>query len=935
VSGGRLASSFACLLIVAAIAARPSAAAVSQEVPVPGGIASLARSLAIDPVPDRSRFIHEVTRILYDTPELPSAAVAAFVLSLRQPPHDRSRVGPRAAASDDVIPVPLTADVWSSAVFHRKVTPEALVSAIVADRQAAWLCHGLTMLDDETLEYFAAHPSLLTRIYERSAAFFAAFGGSIRIHDNRVVPAGDVDAVPLWEGAVDERVSRPERFVPALLEAADGRLAYLYRVVSDLDAARRAFVLGSWLPAPLRQERFRVLTTSGIGAIREWHARTLPFNRASYELEMTVVRLAVREDGRPLPPASRGLWGRVVGGGDTSADQPIDAAWLLERFLATDVRQRADRLDTLGFAQRVVGDRAIDNEELVFMLRSIPRHRALMLALERAGVRNPATYSAALRHASRLTAFDGRKGYVVQAQFQGALAIVARLMAVGSVDVPSGERLIEQLAALPLSNGYAGGVARWIRTSLHPLLPAASDFESALTAGVAGPLAGASRRVSWEGQLYRLDLAASERQRMERVREKQHAPRLDLPLQMAEAARQLIAEKASAEDLLDAAAQFEALAVDLPQRSREEEVDSVPAGVPPPSSPHDALRRASDELTRAAKNRDLRRGPKLAESIVELADDLLARNLLSFVYAMSLGDPDGTILLANDVSHRHDFGFGLKDPEMRGRVTWAIPRQEVSPGSAWHVSGSLLAMDVGLATLALRRVATDHVLEAPKLTNNARDTFATTVALMDANALHDDDRDAIAEATERGTARALAATGGPALDQIAAEIHLDAARRRALEWTIAHEPERIVSMYSTTELLVLGGADVAALDAWGMAVIPATGCLCSRLFPAGAWATLGGRPQLGLEAAVLPDLQLRIAVLLRELALPAALTKVILSGAMQDFIDESRPTDDADWLSLSRSARALTRERVEDYIAAATAVGPLMPEPTRSPQPER
>ena len=66
--------------------------------------------------------------------------------------------------------------------------------------------------------------------------------------------------------------------------------------------------------------------------------------------------------------------------------------------------------------------------------------------------------------------------------------------------------------------------------------------------------------------------------------------------------------------------------------------------------------------------------------------------------------------------------------------------------------------------------------------------------------------------------------------------------------------------------------------------------------------------------------------MLKELRLPAAIAKVVLAGAMQDFIDEARPSDDADWLTLARTARAFTRERIEDYIAAATAGGPLMPD---------
>jgi hypothetical protein len=138
-------------------------------------------------------------------------------------------------------------------------------------------------------------------------------------------------------------------------------------------------------------------------------------------------------------------------------------------------------------------------------------------------------------------------------------------------------------------------------------------------------------------------------------------------------------------------------------------------------------------------------------------------------------------------------------------------------------------------------------------------------------------------------------------------------------------------MLSLTELLTLGGAHAAELHTWGMAVTTVNGCFCSRMMPPGVWASLSGRPQLGLAAAILPDVNFRVAILLKELDLPAALAKIVLSAAMQDFIDEVRPTDDGDWLSLSRAARVITRERVEDYVAAATATGPLMPDVARSP----
>jgi hypothetical protein len=73
--------------------------------------------------------------------------------------------------------------------------------------------------------------------------------------------------------------------------------------------------------------------------------------------------------------------------------------------------------------------------------------------------------------------------------------------------------------------------------------------------------------------------------------------------------------------------------------------------------------------------------------------------------------------------------------------------------------------------------------------------------------------------------------------------------------------------------------------------------------------------------------------MLKEMRLPAAVAKVVLSGAVQDFIDDARPTDDSDWVSLVRSARAATRDRIEDYIAGATAAGPFVPDSRRVPDP--
>src|SRR5262249_55526215 len=489
----------------------------------------------------------------------PSAA--AFLQAVRQPQRGRpTRLGP--TSTSDVVPVPLSANIWADAIFHKRIGKDELVGAIIADRQAALVCHGLTRLDDETLAFFGSHQGLLSRVYERSAPVFAAFASGIRVRDNRVAPPGDADAVALWEAVIGEKVTRADRFIQSLLEQGEGRLAFLYDTIAELDAPHRAFVLGSWLPQAMRQDRFKTLATTGLGGIREWQVKVMPFARASYDLAMTFARVAVNADGTPAAPAARGFWTRAFNGPEVADDARIDAAWLAETVVATDVRQRGERLDQVTFGQRGFGAVTdAERAEAVFVLRSMPRFRALLLSFERAGIRRPATYANAVRHAVRLAGLEGRRGFVAQAQLQGSLVLATRMAMVGTIDAPTAERLIEKLTAAQPDAGYAGTVAPWLRQDGHPPLPPWRDIEGAVVAGLAGRTPGAAApRVTWEGQQYRLDLPASEQIRLRRIREKQRAPAIDMPLQMAEAARLCTLETATVDDLQDAAPQISALA---------------------------------------------------------------------------------------------------------------------------------------------------------------------------------------------------------------------------------------------------------------------------------------------------------------------------------------------------------------------------------------
>jgi hypothetical protein len=955
-----------CLTIVAAFQLRPATAAVSEDVPLPGGTAALAQSLGIDPVPDRGRFMYEVTRLLYNTPEGRRPSADSALLAMRQVQARVARGIPQIDTRPaENVPVPLSVDFWSNSIFRRRMTPRELIPAIVADRSAALICLGLSQLDDATLDYLADHPSILERVYERSFTAFGAFSGRLQIENNRVIPPGGLrhaqgsadDAVVLWEAVVGEKVTRPDRFIAQLFELNEGRLSYLYDTIGQLDPPRRAFALGLWnANAQARLERFKALAAA-IQQFREAHLRTLPFGRASYDLSMTFTRLEVDANGVPRDPASRGLWSRVFGGPDLPDDaarqmrnaeeEPIDAAWLVDAIGTADVRLRAERLDQIAFGQRLFGSApAAEHGDVLVALRALARYRMLIWTLERMGVTSPALYAGAARHAARFGPIEGRRGYAVQAQFQGALALVARMTAVRTIDVKTAQKLVEQLIAVPLneSGEYAGALARWLRESLLVTIPRAETSELAVLAAMSGAASGdgnAARRVTWEGQSYRLDLGASERQRLQRVREKQEGAVLDVGIELGVAARALGNQKMSLDEAQTIVERLAVLAADIPRRVGHDVGDTTPPGVSAAPNASEVVKKAVEELTRDVRGKDLKRVARSAESLNGLADELLAQTLPSLAYAADVGDPEGAVLLADDVSRRHDFGFGAKDAEVRMRSAWAMPRPEVTPGVPWHVNGSLLGLDIALAPLALRRLNFERVLEAPKLTSNERDSFALSVSLMNPFHLRDADRDAMADAIGRGRRRvaglrtvnatgATATAADVAFDRVADDIGMEGWRRRAIRWMLTHEGDRVPTMFSATELLALGGGRPSDFNAWGMAMITAQGCACSRLTPPGSWPTLLGRPPLGLTASAVADMHLHIAIMLRDLRLPAAIAKVVLAGAVQDFIDEVKPTDDSDWLTLARTARTFTRDRIEDYVSAATAGGPLMPEQGRS-----
>ena len=315
---------------------------------------------------------------------------------------------------------------------------------------------------------------------------------------------------------------------------------------------------------------------------------------------------------------------------------------------------------------------------------------------------------------------------------------------------------------------------------------------------------------------------------------------------------------------------------------------------------------------------------RAADSIVALGDMVLGHAMLSLVYAVHLGDPEGPALLGANVALRHDFGFGRRDGEGRLRAAWAQPRQDFQPGVPWHVVGSLVGLDVALAPLALHRLTMDGLAAPPRLPSIEREAFAVNTALLDARRLSDSDRDQIVAAIARGRDRVNAAADPAEFEKLEAELGLDGWRVRTARWVLQNEPASIENQFSLAELLRLGNAG-RPFDAWGASGLLSFGCVCARFPEPHAWRILAGRMQLPMMAASTVEMNLEMAQRLAELRLPAALLPSVLATAMQDFMDQAEPADSNDLAALAEYPRRISTNLMADYIAAtATLDGPLV-----------
>ena len=830
------------------------------------------------------------------------------------------------------LPLPLPFESWSPDVVDSRMTPARLFNAIIRSRDASLLLYGVQTMTADTRAYVVKTPGMVQWLHSH-APMVAGFGAAFRVGvDGRALMPGGPEAEELWETLADEKLDRPDRFARALFGRDAGRLAYFADMLRTLDDAHARFALGLWISdRRLRQERFAALYQVFAEIDPQWSITEAPFKRPSYDASLLLSNLRLTDAGLLRPPTYRRLWERANSGIDLpdandhqmrepAEDGAADAAFMAGLLGGKYPHDRRVIIERIDAGQRIfveAGD--ADMQDVLIALRAYGRFPAAMLALERLGIHKPAIYVQAARRIAVLEAIDSGSVVPLLSQFQGSLAVLERLARTAAIPVSVLEQLATSLIAVSFDDErYRGGIAEWLRTRLIPALPpdaASRPVEARLLDALVDRFVSAS--FSWEGQDFVVDPERPRRD-LRAVRDKQKGNSLDNLLAVYEHARALTDPALTLDTLKSRAAMLRPDAAKLlPARPWPDAPDAAPVVTK-------VVDRLIKDLTGIRKAADVSKATRIVRPLVDALDYLLGETLVALAYAGSLGDTGRGPASAVDISHRHVFGLTSTVGDARRLVSWRRPTRGSAVAAGDAVTGSVMGIDLALSKTRLRRLAAEALAESPRLNGNDRETMTDTVALLNPRELNDAQGKQIAAAIQRGSIRvAQSVTDARALDALAIEAHVDATRRGLLDWTARHAASSVKDLFSLAELFRLGGGTPSAVDGWGTSHEALTGCLCVRFPKDAAWELTVGRLATGQVGARVAELNLRVASLLADMRVPATLFPAVMALATQDFIDSVPLVYQDDWTALVGRASTLSRERVEDYVSAVVASGPV------------
>jgi hypothetical protein len=927
------------------------------DVPLPGGVQSARTAINDSAAADRTHFLFDFIRRSYEQrtqarSALRDPAVQVLVTHLeRSSGSSKSPLSEKTAEQmnlgsnlvAETVPVPLPAQVWSDVVFGGRATTQNLLAEILRSRNTALFYYGLFSLDDETRAWLANEHRLIKDLVARYPASFTIAAPGLRVANNQVRPPGGELAAPAWEGLVGRRTNEPAEFVRALLARSEGRLAYFFGAMAHLSDTQLRFGLNlEGADTDRRVDAARRLYAIFARIAESWKVEERTFWRPTFDPAMLLADLSVDQSGKPVLPGTTPFWNTVLAEAEPNTPvtdeaarrlvegDPIDFASLCEQLFRANHLLYGRSHQLVLFASRVA-KRVTPHtvHDAIVAIRAVGKYPALIATLERAGVDDVAIFARAARRAAQLSQIgDDRRAARALGQLQGAMFVVTRAALRGGLLPGTVNDAVSSLVAVELSErgDYEGRVVQWLADfmnshqqrlserlspngstredpfsslDLHGLAPLELDVLRMM----AGHRAIELPVVQWEGTRYRVDFPSAELTRLVRLLGEDSRPYLTCARTLVETAKKLSLPALTREALQ----QHTTVLEELVQSARwEEDVRTA--------------------LQRAARNNDPRHASRVAANLRLLADDLLARGLTQFAYAAALGRPDRALISAGEAASRHD--FGLQEPRNTRLSAWSLPVASADRMRDWGVTGSVLGLDVTLAHLALVSVSSKPPLRSPTIPDADRRAFIDAVALIERAALTDADMSTIVTAIRKGRARVSSLRTDRDAVALADEIHLSQARRTLLSWMVTHEPERVPTFLAPIELFWLGmeGAPInGSLHAWGAPAGTRIGCLCLYLDASRPWELLAGRWGGALLASGFPDLNLRIAELLSELTMPAALLAPVLAAATLDFVNTANSRDPDDRRGLVEFVRGLRLEQVEQYLALLTTDGPLVP----------
>ena len=937
------------VLVVPASGQVPPPSSTLSEAPLPGGIRAALAAVGDRGTPDRAQFLSEFIRRMYDTPlglkgDTREPVLVALVSAMKP-----------SGGPAETIPLPLTIKIWTEVVFKKQATAETLVASIVQSRNAALLYNALLSLDDDSRAWIADQPSLISEIVARRAASFLTVAPALHVTAKAgvTVPGGSA-AEPVWAALVGHPPTDAREFVRALVSSSEGRLAFFFGTIGQLNTAQIRFALS--LDSTEVERRIDAGRRLYMVFERLWAGRALVqrvFVRPSYDPVLLVSELDPRGDGQIAIPGARGFWtsvfdetrqppaknGRPEPAAAMTWDEPPDFPWISEQVFKGDATQNRRHFMMVLFAARHAAGITRDSmRDAADAVRGASAYPILAATLERAGVSDIGVYAAAMRRAGTLTAIeDESRAYRGLAQYQGAVAMITRAALRGSIAPDVASKLIASLSAIPLSErgDYEGRLAGWLSAWLMPEGAAARKSTAGAAADgsaedlyetasgpmeehalrvLTGPPSLTPRLLDWEGTRYRVDFPRDDAIRITRAQGPAARPYLSSASVVLGIADVLVGGGLTRESMQQQAQAFSRiLRPEAPEPAEESAADT-------PVEYQDV----SAALQRAARVDDVTGAAKLAPALRIVADDLVARGLMEWAYAAAIGPRDGISISAREAASHHD--FGLRSSTGNRAAAWQVPTEGTDVNQRWRVRGSLLGLDVTLANFSLMRLSLKPP-PRPTLGEIDRRVFIETLALIEPLSLTDGDRDVIATAIRNGRGRVAALRATADVRLIADITNLSPQRQTLLSWTIAHDPARVAAFFSPSELfwLGIGDARVSSLDAWGVPAGPRTGCLCVRVLTHRSPDIFSGRWNTGMAASAFPDLNLRIAELLSELHMPAALLAPVLRAATLDFVNMSISRDQDDRRGLVEFVQDLKADRVEEYLGLLTTDGPLVP----------